>query len=68
VPYSVVPLSGGGVQVEWRGDAATIEVEISSEGVFGYLLVRGSEPLRDVEERDNVPQSHILELVRSVIR
>ena len=27
VPYSVVPLSGGGVQVEWRGDAAAIEVE-----------------------------------------
>lgn len=67
VPYSVVPLSGGGVQVEWRGDAATIEVEIGSEGVLGYLLARGSEPSREFEEADNVSQARILQLVRDVI-
>ncbi len=67
VPYSVVPLSGGGVQVEWRGDAAAIEVEISSEGVLGYLLARGSEPSREFEEGDNVSQSRILQLIRDVI-
>lgn len=67
VPYAVVPLSGGGVQVEWRGRAAAIEVEISPEGAFGYLLARGTEPSREFEERDNVTESQILELVRSVI-
>ncbi len=67
VPYSVVPLSGGGVQVDWRGDAAAIEVEISSEGVLGYLLARGSEPSRELEEADNVSQSRILQLIRDVI-
>jgi len=67
VPYSVVPLSGGGVQVEWRGDAAAIEVEISSEGIFGYLLARGSGPSREFEEAENVSQSRILQLIRDVI-
>jgi hypothetical protein len=66
-PYSIVPLSGGGVQVEWRGAGASIEVEISSEGVLGYLLARGSGPTREFEERDGVPECQILELVRSVV-
>ncbi len=67
IPYAVVPLSGGGAQLEWRGDGGAIEVEISSEGVFGYLLIRGSEPSREFEERDNVPQLRLMELVLSVI-
>jgi hypothetical protein len=67
LPYSVVPLSSGRVQVEWRGGAAAIEVEISSEGVLGYLLARGSEHSREYEEADNVPQSQILQLIRDVI-
>jgi hypothetical protein len=66
-PYSVLPLSDGGVQVEWRGPAAAVEVEISSEGVLGYLLARGSGPTREFEERDGVPECQILELVRSVV-
>jgi hypothetical protein len=67
VPYVVLPLSGGGVQVEWRGVAGAIEVEISSEGVFGYLLARGTAPSREFEEMDNVPEFRILALIRSVI-
>ncbi len=67
VPYSVVPLSGGGVQVEWRGCDAVIEVEIGPEGAFGYLLSKGTEPSREFEERDNVAESQIVEMVRSVI-
>jgi hypothetical protein len=67
VPYSVIPLSGGGVQVEWRGNSAAIEVEISSEAVLGYLLARGSEPSREFEEADNVSQPRILQLIRDVI-
>jgi hypothetical protein len=66
-PYSVLPLSDGGVQVEWRGPAGAIEVEISSEGVLGYLLARGSGPTREFQERDGVPECQILELVRSVV-
>jgi hypothetical protein len=66
-PYSVAPISGGGVQIEWRGETRAIEVEVSPEGAFGYLLVIGVEPSCEFEERDNVPQSRILELVRSLL-
>ena len=67
VPYAVVPLSGGGVQLEWRGFTDAIEVEISEEGVLGCLLVRGAGPTRQFEEKDAVPESRIVELALSII-
>ncbi len=67
-PHAILPLPGGGVQIEWQGGGSTIEVEISSEGAFGYLLAKGREPLREFEERDGVPRSQIVELVWSVIQ
>jgi len=67
VPYAVAPLSGGGVQIEWRGDARAIEVEVRSEGALGYLLIRGREPSREFEEADHIPQSRVLELIRYVV-
>lgn len=65
LPYSVVPLSGGGIQVEWRGGHGAIEVEVSPDGALGYLLTRGTGLSPDIEE-DNVPQFQIMELVRSI--
>lgn len=66
VPYAVVPLSGGGVQVEWRGVSDAIEIEVSAEGALSYLLVRGTGPTRDFDEREAVPEFRIVELVRSI--
>jgi hypothetical protein len=68
LPYSVAPLSGGGFQLEWRGENEAIEVQVSPEGAFGYLLVKGAEPSCAYEEGDGAPESRILELVRSVQR
>lgn len=68
LPYSLAPLSGGGIQLEWRGESNTIEVEVGPEGTFGYLLVKGTEPSFVYEEEDGVSESRILELVRSVQR
>ena len=67
-PFSVAPLSGGGIQVEWRGESSTIEVEVGPEGAFGYLQIKGTEPSSVCEEEDGVSESRILELVRSVQR
>jgi hypothetical protein len=66
-PHSILPLPGGGIQVEWRGEAGNIEVEVSSEGVLGCLLTRGSGATREFEERDSLSQLQIIVLVRSVI-
>ena len=68
LPFSVAPLSGGGIQLEWRGETNTIEVEVGPEGAFGYLLIKGAEPSSVYEEEDGVSESRILELVRSVQR
>lgn len=68
LPFSVAPLSGGGIQLEWRGETDAIEVEIGPEGAFGYLLLKGTERSPDSEEKDDVSESRILELVRSVQR
>jgi hypothetical protein len=68
LPYSVAPLSGGGVQLEWRGENKAIEIQVSADGGLGYLLVKGAEPSCAYEEADGIPESRILELVRSVQR
>jgi hypothetical protein len=68
IPYSVLPLSGAGVQMEWRGITDSIEVEVSSDGKFGYLLTRNeASPARYREERDDVSEGEILRLVASTM-
>lgn len=46
VPYTVAPASDGGIQAEWRGAHADLEVEISPGGEMTYLVVNrsGVEP------------------------
>jgi hypothetical protein len=68
LPYSIAPLSGGGIQFEWRGESKALEIEVSPEGALGYLLIQGAEPSSVHEEEDGVPESRILKLVRSVQR
>lgn len=67
-PYDVAPLSGGGVQLEWRGNAGTIQVEISGEGHFSYLLHRSDAPQQEAAEADDVPGQQIEVLISSVIQ
>ncbi len=66
-PYAVAPLVDGGVQVEWRGRAGAIEVEISPDGTLGYLYVKGHEIDSPHEEQDDVSFPDVLELVAKVI-
>jgi hypothetical protein len=64
IPFSIVPVSGAGLQVEWRGENDSIEVAIGADGTLGYLISKGSEPNRNFEEADNVPEH---ELVRRTL-
>jgi hypothetical protein len=67
VPYSLAPLSGGGIQVEWRGDNDVIEVEINRAGRYGYLLIHGAGDARSFQEKDDVLESELVDLVRGVV-
>jgi hypothetical protein len=64
IPFAIVPLSGGGLQIEWRGANDGIEVEVDPEGKLGYLISRGHEPNREFEEVDDVSET---ELVRRAL-
>lgn len=58
IPFAVAPLSGGGVQLEWRRGNNSIEVEVDPLGNnFGYLLSRQNQGNREFDERDNVQES-----------
>ncbi len=50
----VIPIADGGVQLEWVGPHAELEVEISPSGVIGLLYISISEDRRYYEEsKDN---------------
>jgi len=67
VPYALAPLSGGGIQAEWRGKNDAIEVEIDRVGRYGYLLIHGTGDARTFEERDDVSESEIINLIGRVV-
>lgn len=67
IPFTVVPLSGGGVQVEWRGANNSIEVEVGPCDRFGYLLAKGHGPNREFEERDNVSEHDVVRQVAAAL-
>lgn len=67
VPYEIAPLSGGGVQMEWRRNERAIEVEIDPDGGYSYLVVAGdASPVRS-QEKSGVSESQIKELIQSTI-
>jgi hypothetical protein len=69
VPYFIGPVSGGGVQIEWRGPGREIEVEVQRNGKsFSYLLIEGKGTTnRKADEKDNLSPSQILDVIYSVI-
>jgi hypothetical protein len=67
VPFAVLPLSGDGVQLEWRRGGKALEVEIDAHGRMGYLLVGVGASARRPVEADDVPESQIIDLIKSVL-
>ena len=52
-PDSVVPLSEGGVQLEWSGPRGEIEVEVGAAGELSFLVIEGKEPERKFYEAED---------------
>lgn len=49
----VIPIADGGVQLEWVGPHAELEIEISPNGNIGLLYISGSGNKRKYEESDD---------------
>jgi len=45
----IVPVSGGGVQLEWRFGSREIEIEIDDEGSAVYLKSQNGKPIEEVQ-------------------
>lgn len=67
VPFSIAPLSGGGVQIEWRKGGSTIEVEVNADGRLGYLQIVDSDEGRKYQEAEEVSDDFLVALISSVV-
>ncbi len=65
-PFAIAPLSDGGVQVEWRGTAGFVEIEIGPSGALSALVGRGSHSSPAGEERTSVSLGDVAELLVAI--
>jgi hypothetical protein len=65
-PYAVAPLGDGGVQLEWRGPARDIEVEVGPTGELAYLFIEGHGAQRRFSEAAGVPDREVVDLIARV--
>lgn len=66
-PYAVMPVPGGGIQMEWRGSSGMLEVEITPDGRLGYLLGHGLGAGRQFAEADDVDADAIERALRDLL-
>jgi hypothetical protein len=66
-PDTSVPIADGGLQIEWTGRAARIEVQIAPDGVLGYLIVRGTGTDVDFDEADDVAFPLVVQSVLGIL-
>ncbi len=50
LPYAIVPLATGGIQITWRGIDFEIDVEVGRKGEMGYLLIDKEVQNQDVTD------------------
>ncbi len=67
VPFTSAPIADGGLQVEWKGPNARIEVQAAPDGSFGYLIVAGAPGDREYHEADDLDLSQIVEVIHRII-
>ncbi len=65
-PFVIVPLPRGGLQMEWRNDAAEIEIEIGPGGQVGYLFIDKTGDERIFQEEDDVSWDDALIMIERV--
>lgn len=67
VPYSLMPIVDGGVQLEWRGQERDVELNIGPDRKISFLLVERREDGRAFSEGSGLSWEAALDLVRRTI-
>jgi hypothetical protein len=66
VPYVVAPLANGGIQIEWRNESSSLEVEVDPDrGMYSYLLGKEDET---IDERECASRSDVLNILTGWLR
>lgn len=66
-PTTSSPIPDGGLQIEWRGPAARIDVQANPDGSFGYLVKWDSSAGARYEEADSTSLETVLALIDRVL-
>lgn len=65
-PSTSSPIPDGGLQIEWEGPNARIDVQVGPDGSYGYLVTWGLDREATYEEADEAPLGKILGLIDRV--
>jgi hypothetical protein len=63
----VIPIADGGVQLEWVGPHAELEIEISPNGNIGLLYISVSEDRRNYEEAKDTSLNDVYTMIARLI-
>jgi len=65
-PWTSAPIADAGIQVEWLGDRARIEVQVAPDGTIGFVIERGEGDDAEYEERDEIARDAAVSTVVSM--
>jgi hypothetical protein len=66
-PATSSPIPDGGLQLEWKGPRARIDVQANPAGSYGFLVKWGSGSSATYEEADEAPLESVLSLIDRVL-
>ena len=65
-PWTSAPIADGGLQVEWKGNRARIEVQVAPEGSYGFLAKWGQGDEAHYSEDEDVALTDMVKLILRV--
>jgi hypothetical protein len=68
VPYSVMPIPNGGVQVAWHRASDELQIDIGPGGEFGYLRIEYEGGERRASEADGITFTDTIEAIEHFLR
>jgi hypothetical protein len=66
LPFEIMPIVDGGLQVEWRGAAGKVQLNVGPDSAISFLHVVGRGRDRRSVEGDDLPLSSAVELAERV--
>ena len=65
-PFAIAPVSDGGVQLEWRGRAGFLEIEIAPSGTLSALVSKGESHPSAQKEHSGVSSEDVTAMLLAI--